>query len=393
MERGRLTVTDAQRADIHEPTGPASSHPERRDTTPALGTRGEPARWKRAVDGAKVALHRGAFRDGRWSFIYGRDTSYGAPEADAEPVAAAARRARSGEGPDTLQGPMMNPAVWTWEVPLYFWFGGIASGSAFVALACDLSGDHRSARIARQVSLTALAPAPPLLVMDLGRPERFVNMLRIFKPRSPMSMGAWCLSVFGGLASAAVGADLIGRRREARLLGAANAIVGSYLGSYAGVLLASTATPAWARSRSFLGPIFVTTATATGAAATRLVLVAAGLPEGHRTRHALGRVESAAMAIELAMSTVNERRLGHIGDALEAGRAGNLFRFARWSVRGGLTLRAARGRLGPRAHHAASLLYLAGGLAFRYAWVAAGHNSASDDRSVAHMSRHERGGG
>src|SRR3712207_7312595 len=84
-------------------------------------------------------------------------------------------------------------------------------------------------------------PSPPLLIMDLGRPERFVNMLRIFKPRSPMSMGAWCLSVFGGLGTAAIGADLLGREREARLLGGANAVVGGYLGSYTGVLLASTA--------------------------------------------------------------------------------------------------------------------------------------------------------
>src|SRR3712207_7763476 len=49
--------------------------------------------------------------------------------------------------------------------------------------------------------------------------ERFVNMLRIFKTRSPMSMGAWCLSVFGGLAGASGGADLIGRgdRKSTRL--------------------------------------------------------------------------------------------------------------------------------------------------------------------------------
>ena len=382
-------MADGDRADIHEPTGPAESSAGGRDTTPALGTRGEPAVWRRAVEGAKVALHRGSFRDGRWSFLYGSDTSYGAAEANKEGVAEAARRARSGDLPDTLQGPIMNPAVWTWEIPLYFWFGGIASGSAFVALACDLSGDHRSARIARRVSLAALMPSPPLLVMDLGRPARFLNMLRIFKPRSPMSMGAWCLSVFGALGSAAVGADLIGRRREARILGGANAVVGGYLGSYTGVLLASTATPLWARSRGFLGPIFVTTAVATGAAATRLTLVAAGLPEGHRTRHALGRVETAAIALELGMSTINERRLGRTGAPLEEGRAGKLFRFAKWSVRGGLALRAARPRLGSNVHHLASVMYLAGGLAFRYAWVAAGHSSATDDRSVAWMARHE----
>lgn len=381
------------RANIHEPTGPAEGHPDTRDTTPALGTRGEPARWERAVEGARVALHKRGFGDGRWSFLYGSDTGYAAGRADEAGVAAASERARGGDAPEEMQGPLMNPAVWTWEVPLYFWFGGIAAGSSFVALACDLSGDHRSARIARRVALGALAPSPPLLIMDLGRPERFVNMLRVFKPRSPMSMGAWCLSVFGGLATASVGADLVGRQREARALGAANSIVGGYLGSYTGVLLASTAVPLWARSRLFLGPIFVSTAVATGAAATRLALVAAGLPEGHRTRHALGRVETAAMALELGMSSWNERRLGATGDALEQGRAGKLFRFAKWSVRGGLALRAARPRFGSNAHHVASVMYLAGGLAFRYAWVAAGHNSATDDRAVASMARHNKGDG
>jgi formate-dependent nitrite reductase membrane component NrfD len=287
----------------------------------------------------------------------------------------------------------MNPAVWTWEIPLYFWFGGIAAGSSFVALACDLSGDHRSARIARRVALAALMPSPPLLVMDLGRPARFLNMLRIFKPRSPMSMGAWCLTAFGGVGTAAVAADLVGRPREARVLGGANEVLGGYLGSYTGVLLASTAVPLWARSRMFLGPIFVTTAVATGAAATRLVLVAAGLPDTHRTRHALGRVETGAIAVELAMSSYNEYRLGEVGDALERGCAGQLFQVAKWSVRTGLALRAARPRFGTKIHHVASALYLTGGLAFRYAWVAAGHNSATDDKTVAWMARHHEGGG
>src|SRR5829696_6544762 len=201
----------------------------------------------------------------------------------------------------------------------------MAAGSSFVALACDLGGDEDSAALARKVALAALMPSPPLLIMDLGRPERFYNMLRIFKPRSPMSMGAWALSAFGGLASSAVAADLLGRRRVAKLLGGANAVVGGYLGSYTGVLLASTAVPVWSRSRMFLGPIFVSTATATGAAATRLALVATGLPVGHPTRRALGHVETGAMAAELLLSIVNERKLGPLASGLEEGRPGKLF--------------------------------------------------------------------
>jgi formate-dependent nitrite reductase membrane component NrfD len=346
---------------------------------------GEPGRWERAVEGARVALQQRGWLDARWSFLY-RDTSYAAEEADDELVARAAEAGRSGPM-EPVHGPMLKAPVWTWEVPLYFWFGGIAAGSCFVALACDLAGDEKSARIARRVSLGAVAPSPVLLIMDLGRPGRFLHMLRIFKPRSPMSMGAWCLVGFSNLQAAAVGLDLLGRRREARAVNGVNAVLGGYLGSYTGVLLAATAVPLWARSRLFLGPIFVSTATATGAAASRLALIGCGLPEGHPTRTALGRVETAAMTAELALSTINERRLGELGGALEEGTPGRQFRAAKWFVRIGLALRLARARTGRPAHDVASVLYLLAGLLFRFAWVGAGKLSARDDDTVARTAR------
>ena len=361
---------------------------ERVDPKPAIGKPASPAFGEKS--GEKVQLHIGEWKDGRWSYLYGDDTDYKDAEFDLEDVRRAAKDAREGELPKIIQGPILNPPVWTWEVPLYFWFGGIAAGSSFVALACDLAGDERSAAVARKVALGALGPSPVLLILDLGRPERFVNMLRIFKPRSPMSMGAWALTLFGNLAAGAVGADLLGRRRLAQRLGASNAIVGGYLGSYTGVLLASTAVPVWARSRLFLGPIFVCTAAATGAAACRLALVADGLPVGHPTRRALGTVETAAMAAELGLSIVNERRLGELASGLKEGRPGTLFKAAKWSVRVGLSLRFARKRGGPCVHHVASVLYLAAGLMFRYAWVGAGRHSASHDDVVAKMAREGR---
>jgi hypothetical protein len=158
------------------------------------------------------------------------------------------------------------------------------------------------------------------------------------------------------------------------------------------VLLASTAVPVWGRSRLFLGPIFISTAAATGAAATRLALVATGLPVGHPTRRALGTVETGAMTAELVLSIVNERRLGPLRSGLDRGRPGRLFKAAKWSVRAGLALRLLRKPLGPNIHHVASLLYLAAGLMFRYAWVGAGRDSARDDRAVAEMHRAETHG-
>jgi formate-dependent nitrite reductase membrane component NrfD len=359
------------------------------DPKPAVGTAGGP-KFGTKQDGETVALHIGKWKDGEWSYLYKDDTAYGAEMPDIEAIREAGRRARGGEEvPETIQGPIIHAPVWTWEVPLYFWFGGMAAGASFVALACDLSGDEHSARIARRVALAALIPSPPLLVLDLGRPERFYNMLRIFKPRSPMSMGAWALTAFGNLAAAAVGADLLGREHTARALGAANAGVGGYLGSYTGVLLASTAVPLWARSRLYLGPIFVATATATGAAACRLTLAATGLEPGHPTRQALGRVESAAMFAELALSTLNERQLGPLRSGLESSRS---YKAAKWTVRLGLLLRLGRRRQGARTHHVASVLFLLAGLLFRFAWVGAGKANARDDRVVASMHRTERHG-
>ena len=357
---------------------------------PALGSPAAPEFGEKT--GEKVELHIGQWKDGRWSYVYGGDTAYADAEPDLDAARRAARAARDGELPKIITGPIINAPVWTWEVPLYFWFGGIAAGSSFVAAACDLAGDEESAAVARKVALAALVPSPVLLINDLGRSERFYKMLRIFKPRSPMSTGVWALTAFGNLAAAAVGADLLGRRREARALGAANAVVGGYVGSYAGVLLSATAIPVWARSRLFLGPIFVSTATATGAAACRLVLVARGLPEGHPTRNALGRVEMGAMSAELLLSIVNERRLGPLAKGLATGRPGKLFKAAKWSVRAGLALRLARKPGGPATHHVASLLYLAAGLMFRFAWVESGPPSARDDRVVAEMARSRRYG-
>jgi formate-dependent nitrite reductase membrane component NrfD len=360
-----------------------------RDTEAAVGTPGQPASWHAADEREHVTLANRGWADAGWSFLYGRDTGYGEAEAGEGEVAAASQRMRGGSIPDDLRGPFIKPPVWGWEIPVYLWVGGIASGSAFAALAADLAGDEWSASVARKVALGAVAPGPLLLIGDLGRPGRYLNMLRVFKPRSPLNMGTWCLSVFSVVGTGAVALDLLGRRRGARAAGAANAVLGGYLGSYAGVLLAATAVPVWARSRLFLGPIFVSTATATGAAATRLVLVATGRrPVGHPTRIALGRLQTAAMSVELLLSAVNERRLGRAGEALSEGTAGRLFRAAEWLAATGVALNL----LGPRrtralGQHVASFAYLAAGLAFRFAWTKAGEASARDDEAVAMMAR------
>jgi hypothetical protein len=97
--------------------------------------------------------------------------------------------------------PVLKPPVWTWQVPLYFFFGGIAGMSAAIASGAIIFHHVDLARAAMWIAAIAGAVLSPiLLIMDLGRPHLFLNMLRVFKHRSAMSMGAWILSAFGACA-------------------------------------------------------------------------------------------------------------------------------------------------------------------------------------------------
>jgi formate-dependent nitrite reductase membrane component NrfD len=359
---------------------------------PALGRRGGPASWTPASKEGTVSLARPEFADARWSFLYsGDETAYASAEPDAEEVSSANRRMRAAPMPD-VHGPFLKAPVWSKEVPLYFWAGGIAAGASFAAVACEAAGDREAAVIARRVALGAVVPCPPLLIADLGRPERFLNMLRILKPRSPMSTGSWCLVAFSGAAATAVAADLLHLPRPARVAGATTALLGTYLGSYTGVLLACTAVPVWARSRAFLGPIFVCTSALTGAAATRLALRVGGSARRDGTDRALHVIENASLVAHVALTAANRRRLGVAGEAIERGRPGLVLRGAEGVLLAGLAAqlgaRVARRRSAvPWIDDAASAISLAAGLAVRIGWIDAGRMSARNDEAAAAMGR------
>ena len=95
--------------------------------------------------------------------------------------------------------PVVKPPVWTWEIPLYFFFGGMGGMSAVIALAALLFHHADVARAAMWIAAIGAVLSPILLIMDLGRPHLFLNMLRVFKHRSAMSMGAWILTHFGAV--------------------------------------------------------------------------------------------------------------------------------------------------------------------------------------------------
>lgn len=209
--------------------------------------------------------------------------------------------------------PVLKAPIWRWEIIWYFFFGGLAAGCYVIASIAALFGSKEDRAVARTgyyLSLLALLPCPPLLIKDLGRPERFLNMLRIFKVKSPMSMGVWGLltfSLFSGVTAVNQAArdGLLGKWWGAKLLAAIpqrllampGSIFGVFLGGYTGVLLAATSVPLWSRSK-LLGAIFVSSAISTSSALISLVLRIAGAPA--RTLHKLENLEWMAMLVEIA---------------------------------------------------------------------------------------------
>lgn len=189
------------------------------------------------------------------------------------------------------------PPHWQWLVILYFFFGGLAGGSYVIAVLADFFGtasDRSLARLGYYVALPAVVIGGLLLTVDLTRPDRFWHMLimsergrPMFKPWSPMSIGSWGLTVFGGFAflsflavlaeSGRAPAALSGLRRGplGRIIGVLGGLSGFFLAGYTGVLLAVTNRPIWSDT-PLLGLLFLVSAASISAAA----LILLGLWQG-----------------------------------------------------------------------------------------------------------------
>ncbi|MDQ3864406.1 MAG: polysulfide reductase NrfD [Actinomycetota bacterium] len=294
--------------------------------------------------------------------------------------------------------------TWTWEVPLYFWLGGIGAGAHIVCTIARILGseDRAFLRASRYTTLLTMILSPVLLIMDLGRPERFYNMLRIVKWRSAMSMGTWALTIFGLLtgmvaASQAARDGLLGRGNAlARLVGALPARslsilalpFGYFVGAYTGVLLAMTSVPMWARNAVLMGPTFLSSALSTGLSAVSLVLHLGGWGERGTLRF-LRRAERMALAIEAALVAASLARMGRWSKPLFSKKLAPLF--VGGTLLGGLTFPFALlwGRESRAKGVLASVLVLLGGLAFRFAMIEGGRLSARDPQATFTFARKE----
>ena len=332
-----------------------------------------------------------------------------------------------GAAPQTYYGqPMVKRPHWRWYVPIYMFLGGLAGGTALIGAAAQLvgGGRHRATvRHARYLSVALAAICPILLILDLGRPRRFLHMLRVVKFSSPLNLGTWILTAFGltsgALAARQAAEDSFILRRESVLgklaravpagpLAVLHALLGIALSGYTGTLLAATAIPLWAAAGVLLGPIFLTTSLASGAAALTLLNIFAGgrrapavrrggrrmpsvvgvgraSPSAARERGALVAVETTAAVAQLSLVAARAALVpGRIDRPLRSGLWGSVFRYGAVAagMAGPIGLRLGARMAGKRGSTAlaatGATLTLLGALAERFAIVEAGKRSAED---------------
>jgi hypothetical protein len=306
--------------------------------------------------------------------------------------AAARGRVVTGRGVDVAGGPIpiqrgyygegvVRPPVWTWEISTYFFIGGCGGMAAVIGAAALAFGHLEVTRAAMWIAFVAAVLSPALLIADLGRPLLFFNMLRVFKYKSPMSVGSWIVSLFGiNAGPGALLVELWQRHFFSGILGQIIAVLavlfvigtafwGMFLATYTGVLIGATAIPAWYLHRVFL-PIHFGTA-GLGSAAGLLELL------GYRLAP-LYALSLAAAALETLLWIVLEmRKHGPADRALHEGPSG-------------LTIRSAEFLLGPLALlfralgvvPASALSFLLGALLSRFGWMEAGRTSGRDPESV-----------
>lgn len=282
--------------------------------------------------------------------------------------------------------PLLKQPPWTWEIPLYFFVGGAAGAAAVIGAIADYTGaDRELVQHARWIAAAGSVISPALLIADLGRPKRFLAMLRVFKPQSPMSVGVWTLLGFSGGAAAAAFAGFISDRYgpslPVRVLENAGQAASMFFGlpfsNYTGVLIGATAIPVWNHNAGDLPLHFA--ASGLGAAVGILELM------GHRKSRALQALGLGAAIFETWEGLRIEGRSHHQLDPLKHGTSG-------WITRTGgalsgpvpTLLRVASlfgsGRRSSNLRKWASWSSIAGSIITRFAWVHAGHVSAQNWR-------------
>lgn len=276
--------------------------------------------------------------------------------------------------------PIVKPPAWTDLIPVYFFAGGMSGAAASLALCERIAKNDRLARPLVYGAALGTAVSAFCLIADLKKPSRFINMLRVFKPTSPMSVGVYIFSAFGGSITIAAAADLTGIARPiGRVFEAIAGLIGPVMSVYTAVLVGDTVIPAWRLPRNSLPAVFAATS-ATSAAAFGLLFAPAGFSGSARRLAMIGGLATIASLESL------HHEIGPVQDeAYRKGEAGKLAHAARLCNIAGIACAAFAKGSEPLSKLAGALL-LAGGLAERFAVYRAGCASAKDPKYVIEAS-------
>ena len=285
--------------------------------------------------------------------------------------------------------PAIKEPVWTWEVPAYFYVGGVAGAAAAIgALLQLLDGEESEALVRRCRDLAAFGgvAGSALLISDLGRPERFLNMLRVFKPSSPLSVGSWILALASSMSGAAALSSRTSGlvRRLGDMAGIGAGLAGLPLSGYTAVLVSDTVVPVWRESRKTLPGLFV--ASSTGAACS--LLEAGAFTEKELT--AVRRLGTIAQVAELFAAKAVEkeagRRVERVARPYQEGVSGAMWKASTSLTVASLAVDTITGKR-RSGRIAAALLGTTGSVCLRVAVWQAGRSSARDPRATFELQR------
>ena len=294
----------------------------------------------------------------------------------------------SGESATYFDRPILKAPVWEIDIPAYYYLGGAAGASMALAAAAQLEGGEEISRFVRRchwIGIIGSSAGAVLLVHDLGRPERFVNMLRVFRPTSPMNVGAWILA---GAAPLAIAAGFFTRQSGqfkwlGETAGYAAGLFGLGLAGYTGVLVGNTAIPAWKEARPCLPVLFLSSAAASTASLLEM------FPNGARTSQLILIFGTAARTAELVSARWMEKRTSRVqtaGEPLREGVSGALWKTAAVLTAASLVIPLA-GRKSGKLRQCAGVLGTLGAIALRFAVHFAGSASAANPRATFDLQR------
>ncbi|HEX4383921.1 MAG TPA: NrfD/PsrC family molybdoenzyme membrane anchor subunit [Myxococcales bacterium] len=266
--------------------------------------------------------------------------------------------------------PLLKPPVWKETIAVYFFTGGLAGVSAAVAAAASFKGLKGLTRYGRRAAFAGALVSAALLIEDLGIRRRFIYMLRVFRPTSPMNVGTWILSAFG---AASAGALLPGVAGDAA--GVAAGVLGLPLAGYTGVLIGNTAVPIWSEGRNTLPPLFLASSAVSAASMFEVI-------GGSRAEQRFAqRLAVLSKLAELGAHATFERSVSRVSGALGAS-----WTAARWGVVASLAISLVPRK--PRALRiAGGCLGLVSSLASRFAVFRAGKRSALDPQATFAIQR------